>query len=208
MKISRPWLGLVAGAAIALVSACGSDPQRPIDPVADPDLLSRKLGDVQLGGQEATREDGDLPSATSDPDSPAIVLTTTLAVANRGERVSFPFNVSSVNALNTLFAKVVGAPDVFTAVLAGSTKLTSSLSLGFDLPGNLRDGQFCIDLAAIDDTGLVGVSEESVCVNVGGVAPSPTPTPLPSMAPTPTPTPSPTPTPTISGSTGISGGAG
>ncbi len=206
MRALTPYLSGAAAAALVLLAACGGDPERPIDPVDDPDRLSRNLNDVQLGGVSAVREAGDLPAATTDPDTPQFLLGVTVKVSERGQRVSFPFSVDAPNALNTLFAKVVGAPDVFTAVLSGSTKATSDLSLGFDLPGNLRDGVFCIDLAVVDDSGLTGVSGQSLCVDVGGVGVNPTPTPT--AAPTPTPTAAPTPQPTVTGATGVTGSGG
>lgn len=194
MKFRVSILSIAAVGAVALISSCGGGSQTPIDPINDPDRLSTALSSVKIAGQEVTRQEGELPTATADADSPSVFLLVSSKIGERGKQVSIPFSVNAVNPLDSLFAKVDGAPDFFVTVLEGSTKFQQDLELQFRLPGNLRNGQFCIDLAVRDELGLVGVTDEPVCIFIGGVEPTPTPTGNPTASPTPTVTVAPTPT--------------
>ncbi len=208
MKTAHRAIVLTTAASIAMLAACSDDKKSKIDPEADPDLFSEALEKVQFAGQDAERKEGELPAASTDAAAPSIILGDKLFPASQGQRVSFPFSVNSDSALSSLFAKVVGAPDFFQVSLTGSTKMASDYSFGFGLPNNILDGTACFDLAAQDDAGLVGRSDESVCIEIVAPTATPTPTAAPTAAPTtaPTPTTNPTGSPTGSPTPAPTGG--
>lgn len=187
-------IAIVLATSAALFAACSDSKKSKIDPEADPDLLSQALGKVQLAGQDAERKEGDLPVASTNAAAPIFVLGDKIIPAAKGERVSFPFSVSSESALSQLFAKVVGAPDFFEVSLSDNTKLQSDYTFGFNLPNNVLDGTACFDLGVRDANGLVGRSSEVICVVIASQAATPTPTTEPTGSTTPTPTAAPAPT--------------
>ncbi|MGM0563902.1 MAG: hypothetical protein ACQES2_06190 [Pseudomonadota bacterium] len=148
------------------LSACGggggsdSDSSEPqIDP-RDANALTEVL--VVPG---ASTVPGSLPATTSSPDAPRLTRSETDVAYSSGSQVQLPVDFeTNGSVLSEILFAVQGADSYFRLQLANAPE-SGTFSLPINVPSNVANGQFCIDLKMIDANGRVS-AEQQICISV------------------------------------------
>ncbi|MGB0211127.1 hypothetical protein [Algiphilus sp.] len=156
------------------LSACGggssSGSSGGLIDVTDDNAVSDALV-VKFGSALGEKLAGDLPATTNTGSEPIINSASDSLAAVNGEKLSLGLQIDSASALTSLLVKVVGSDSLLAIDLSSASrrKVTTSGSLEIDIPSNISDGTFCIEIIATDDAERVS-ERARVCIDVESTA--------------------------------------
>lgn len=112
-----------------------------------------------------TNIDGPLPSSSPSPDSPTITRSEENISYSPGTQILLPVDYQANNAnISSVVFAVSGADSYYQVPLSGINSSGTAI-LPINLPTQVSNGQFCVDVKLIDSNGLVG-AEQTICVTV------------------------------------------
>ena len=163
MNIARPF---IAASICMLLLGCGSSGGSGVANISpdDSNAVSSALV-IKIGGVVGERVEGDLPEATSTGSEPALTASSRSAVASNDSTLQLSLNSSSDSAISSLLIKVIGAADFFALNVASTSKLNEAFSLDLEIPENILDGSFCVNVVAVDVAGAVSAPVD-ICIQV------------------------------------------
>lgn len=113
----------------------------------------------------ATTVNGPLPSSSPSPDSPRITRSEENISYSPGSQILLPVDYQANNAnISSIVFAVSGADSYYQVPLSGSNPSGTAV-LPVNLPSQVSNGQFCVDVKLVDSNGLVG-TEQTICITV------------------------------------------
>ena len=176
-SIRKNWLATML--LTASLTACGGGGEDEADAgvaAETADEIQSALT-VRQAVQQATIINGAAPKSTATDDAPELNTDGgALQSVDAGETVDLGLTISALEGVSSLLARVVGAtnylqindpnlsaPSTTAKAFGGATVFSGQVQV--QIPSNLRSGQFCIEIAAVDQAGRVS-NYRKICFQI------------------------------------------
>ena len=176
-SIRNNWLATILLAISLAACGGGGDEDADVGVSAETADEIQSALTVRQAVQQATIVSGAAPKSTATDEAPELNTDgAALQSVAAGNTVELGLTISALEGVSSLLARVVGAtnylqindPNLSTAGTTAKSSGGSSLFSGqlqVQIPSSLRSGQFCIEIAAVDQAGRVS-NYRKVCFQI------------------------------------------
>lgn len=130
----------------------------------DPENSSQLSSVLIIPG--STRLQGTLPPTSNNSNQPNITRSEESIAYSPGSQVLLPIDYQAANGSNIVEVvfTIIGANEYFS-IPTSSAGSNGTIVLPLNMPDNMSDGEFCVEVKLIDGNGLVS-SEKRICVSI------------------------------------------